>query len=414
MTPRLGFAMLASALALAVGATAALAATSVPADDPGVTSTTVVLGGTAPFTGASSAYAAIARGARAYVDYVNANGGVNGRRVAYTILDDASDPAQALQQTQRLVEKDGVFAVFNTYGTDQNLAVRDYLNQKKVPQLFAASGASALGRDASRYPYTIGLQPTYAAEGWVLGQYLARTQGAAKVAVLYENDGYGQELLAGLRRGSQRSKVKIVAAEPYEASAPDAQAQVSLLRISGATVFAVFAKARVALQALKYAHRLGWKPKLTLTGSGAASATVLDAASEKNANRLVSGAISVAFLKDPTDPRWRKDESMRLYRRVMKRYAPPGADVSDVDHVYGMAAAWTAIEAIRKAGPNLTRERLLQVVDSLNLQKNPFLLPGIAVKTGANDHYPIEQLLLQRWHKGAWHSFGGLWSYRSG
>jgi branched-chain amino acid transport system substrate-binding protein len=413
MTPRLGFAMLACALALAIGATAALAATTGPAADPGVTPTSIVLGGTAPLTGSASAYAAIARGAQAYVDYVNANGGVNGRRVAYTILDDASDPAKALEQTQRLVEKDGVFAVFNTYGTDQNLAVRDYLNQKKVPQLFAASGASSLGRDAGRYPYTIGLQPTYAAEGWVLGQYLARTQGAAKVAVLYEGDGYGQELLAGLRRGMQRSKVKVVAAEPYDASVADVQAPVARLRVSGATVFAVFAKAKVALQAFRYASRLGWKPKLTLAGSGAASATVLDAAAEQGANKLVSGTVSVAFLKDPTDPRWQKDAAMKLYRRVMKKYAF-GADASDVDHVYGMAAAWTAIEAIRRAGPDLTRERLVDVVDSLNLQGNPFLLPGIAVKTAANDHYPIEQLLLQRWHKGAWRSFGGLWSYRSG
>jgi branched-chain amino acid transport system substrate-binding protein len=413
MTPRLGFAMLASALALALGATAALAATTGPAADPGVTPTSIVLGGTAPLTGSSSAYAAIARGAQAYVDYVNANGGVNGRRVAYTILDDASDPARALEQTQRLVEKDGVFAVFNTYGTEQNLAVRDYLNQKKVPQLFAASGASSLGRDASRYPYTIGLQPTYAAEGWVLGQYLARTQGAAKVAVLYEGDGYGQELLSGLRRGLQRSKVKIVAAEPYDPSASDVQAQVARLRVSGATVFAVFAKAKVAPQAFRYASRLGWKPKLTLAGSGAASAAVLDAAAEKGSNKLLGGTVSVAFLKDPTDPRWQKDAAMKLYRRVMKKYAF-GADPNDVDHVYGMAAAWTAIEALRRAGPDLTRERLVDVVDSLNLQGNPFLLPGIAVKTGANDHYPIEQLLLQRWHKGAWRSFGGLWSYRSG
>jgi branched-chain amino acid transport system substrate-binding protein len=413
MTPRLGFAMLASALALALGATAALAATTGPAADPGVTPTSIVLGGTAPLTGSSSAYAAIARGAQAYVDYVNANGGVNGRRVAYTILDDASDPARALEQTQRLVEKDGVFAVFNTYGTEQNLAVRDYLNQKKVPQLFAASGASSLGRDASRYPYTIGLQPTYAAEGWVLGQYLARTQGAAKVAVLYEGDGYGQELLSGLRRGLQRSKVKIVAAEPYDPSASDVQAQVARLRVSGATVFAVFAKAKVAPQAFRYASRLGWKPKLTLAGSGAASAAVLDAAAEKGSNKLLGGTVSVAFLKDPTDPRWQKDAAMKLYRRVMKKYAF-GADPNDVDHVYGMAAAWTAIEALRRAGPDLTRERLVDVVDSLNLQGNPFLLPGIAVKTGANDHYPIEQLLLQRWHNGAWRSFGGLWSYRSG
>lgn len=304
-----------------------------------------------------------------------------------------------------------MFAVFDSFGTEQNLAVRDYLNQKKVPQLFAASGASALGSQAATYPYTIGLQPTYAAEGWVLGQYLARTQGTAKVAVLYANDGYGQELLSGLRRGILRSKVKVVAAQAYDTG--DLQAQVARLRIAGATVFAVFAKAKAAVQALKYANRLGWKPKLTLESSASASAAVLDAASEKGTNKLVNGVISVAFLKDPTDPRWLKDAGMKLYRKVMKRFAP-GEDLDDVSHVYGMAAAWTAVEAIRRAGTDLTRDHLLAVVGSLNLQSNPFLLPGIAIRTGAGDHFPIEQMLLQRWHKGAWRSFGGIWSYRPG
>jgi branched-chain amino acid transport system substrate-binding protein len=411
MTRKLCFAMLMLALALAAGATAALAATSRPTTDPGLTSTSIVLGGTAPLTGSSSAYGAIAIGAHAYVDYVNSRGGVNGRQVEYLIRDDASDPDEALAQTRRLVEQDQVFAVFDSFGTEQNLAVRDYLNQKKVPQLFAASGATVLGAQASAYPYTIGLQPTYAAEGWVFGQYLARTQGAAKVAVLFENDGYGQELLSGLRRGILRSKVKIVAAQPYEGD--DVQKQVARLRIAGANVFAVFAKAKVATQALKYANRLGWKPKLTLDGSQGASASVVEAASDKGANKLVNGMISVAFLKDPTDPRWVKDEGMKLYRKVMKRFAS-GEDEDDVNHVYGMAAAWTAIEAIRKAGAGLTRARLVDVVGSLSLQGNPFLQPGIAIRTGAGDHFPIEQLVLQRWHKGAWRSFGGLWSYRPG
>jgi branched-chain amino acid transport system substrate-binding protein len=413
MTRKLGFALLALALALVLGGTAALAATTRPTADPGVTPTSVLLGGTAPLTGSASSYTAIAVGAHAYLDYVNSRGGVNGRQVEYVYVDDASDAAQALRQTQRLVEKDGVFAVFNSFGTDQNLAVRDYLNQKKVPQLFAASGATALGRQAGTYPYTIGLEPSYTAEGWVLGQYLARTQGAAKVAVLYEDDDFGQELLAGLRRGIQRSKVKVAAVQAYDAGAGDVQAQVARLRISGATVFAVFAKARVALQALKYANRLGWKPKLTLDSSAGASAPVLDAASEKGTNKLVGGTVSVAFLKDPTDPRWLKDSAMKLYRRVLKRFAP-GADPDDVNHVYGMAAAWTAVEAIRRAGSDLTRDRLVGVVGSLNLQGNPFLLPGIVVKTGAGDHFPIEQMLLQRWHKGAWRSFGGIWTYRPG
>jgi branched-chain amino acid transport system substrate-binding protein len=413
MTRKLSLTLLALAVAFALGATAALAATIRTTADPGVTPTTVLLGGTAPLTGSQSAYASIARGAKAYFDYVDSRGGVNGRRIDYMFLDDLSDPNQSAQLTKRLVEKDGVFAVFNTFGTDQNLAVRDYLNQKKVPQLFAASGASTLGSESGQYPYTIGLRPTFTAEGWVLGQYLARTQGAARVGVLYENSEYGQELLAGLRRGAQRSKVKLVSTQGYDVGAADVQAQVARLRISGANVFAVFASPKQAAEALKYANRLGWKPKLTIGSSAASSATVLGPAAEKGANRVVKGMVSVAYLKDPTDPRWDKDPSMRLYRKVLGRYAP-GADPNDVYHVYGMAAAWTAVEAIRRAGADLTRDKLVQIVNSLNLQGNPFLLPGIALRTGPGDHVPIDQMLLQRWQKNGWRSFGGLWAYRGG
>jgi branched-chain amino acid transport system substrate-binding protein len=413
MTRKLLFTLLSLALAFALGATAALAATTRSSTDPGVTPTSILLGGTAPLTGPQTAYASIARGAKAYFDYVDSRGGVNGRRIEYTMRDDASDPVRTVAETRRLVEQDGVFAIFNSFGTEQNLAVRDYLNQRKVPQLFAASGASALGSEPSRFPYTIGLRPTYTAEGWVLGQYLARTQGTARVGVLYENDSFGQELLSGLRRGLQRSKVKIVSTQPYDIDSYDVEAQVARLRVSGATVFAVFASPQHAAEALKYAHRLGWKPKLTIGNAAASSAVVLGDAAEKGANPLVKGMVSVAFVKDPTDPRWLKDAAMKLYRRIVKRFAP-GSDVSDVYLVYGMAAAWTAVEALRRAGTEPTRERLVQAMGSLNLQGNPFLLPGISLKTGPGDRYPIDQMLLQRWQKNAWRSFGGLWAYRGG
>src|SRR4029079_6136859 len=222
--------LLALALALAAGATAALAATTRTTTDPGVTPTSILLGGTAPLTGPQTAYASIARGAKAYFDYVNSRGGVNGRRIEYIARDDASDPVRTAAETRRLVEQDGVFAIFNSFGTEQNLAARDYLTQRKLPQLFAASGASALGSDPGRFPYTVGLRPTYTAEAWVLGQYLARTQGAARVGVLYENDGFGQELLSGLRRGLQRSKVKIVSTQPYDVGSYDFETQASPLR----------------------------------------------------------------------------------------------------------------------------------------------------------------------------------------
>ena len=290
--------------------------------------------------------------------------------------------------------------------------MRDYLNANKVPQLFAASGATAFGNEAAKYPYTIGLQPSYQAEGWVLGKYLARTQGAAKVAVLFQNDDYGKDLLNGLKKGIERSRVRIAAAQPYEVTAPDVQSQVAKLRSSGANVFAVFATPKVAIQAYVYANKLGWKPKLSLTNAVSSASNIMQLASEGGTNKVVEGSVSIVFLKDPTDPKWTNDAAMKLYRSIMKRYAP-SANADDVYHVYGMAAAWTAVEAIRKAGKDLTRDGLVKVVASMNLSGNPFLLPGIALKTGPGDHFPIEQMVLQRWHKGSWKSFGGIWGYRT-
>ncbi len=411
MTRKLAFALLALAVALAVGATAAYAASAGTVDEPGVTPTSILVGGTASKMGQASSFAAVAVGAAAYLAYVNERGGVNGRRIEYTIRNDSNDPAQALRQTQQLVEQGKVFAIFNTVGTDASLGIRDYLNQKQVPLLFAASGATALGAEADRYPLAIGFRPSYTAEGWVLGQYLARTQGAARVAVLFQGDDYGTELLQGLRAGIERSKVKVVAAQPVTAAATDVRTQVQQLRSSGATVFAVLASSKATTQAYRVASTLGWKPKLTVDTSAASAAGVLQQATAKGAGALARGTISVAFLKNPTDSRWNKDPGMKLYRRVLKRFAA-GANVGDVDYVYGMASAWALVEAIRKAGDDLTRQRLVQVIGSLDLQGNPFLLPGIALRTGPDDHSPIDQMLLQRWHKGAWRSFGGLWAYR--
>ena len=411
MTKKLALVLLALAASLALGATAALAAQIRSAADPGVTSTSIHLGATSPLSGSASAYASVARGADAYFKYVNGRGGVNGRKITYTIVDDGYNPSQTVQATRRLVEQDGVFAIFNALGTEHNLAVRDYLNSKKVPQLFAASGATSFGTDAKQYPYTIGFQPSYQSEGWVLGKYVARTQGAARIAVLFQNDDYGKDLLNGLKRGMQRSKAKVVAAEPYEVTASDVQSQVAKLRSSGANVFAIFATPKFAIQAYVYASKLGWKPKMTFNNAVSSASNIMQLASEGGTNKVVNGSVSIVFLKDPTDPKWTQDAAMRLYRTIMKRYAP-GANADDVYHVYGMSAAWTAVESIRKAGKDLTRDGLVGAVARMNLSANPFLLPGIALKTGPNDHFPIEQMLLQRWHKGSWKSFGGLWGYR--
>ena len=412
MTTKLALALSALILTLALGATAALAGVGRADADPGVTDKEIVIGATTPLSGPFSSVSSVTIGASAYFKYVSANGGVNGRRLTFKYLDDQYDPSKTVQLTRQLVEQDKVFAIFNAIGTEHNLAIRDYLSANKVPQLFAASGSTTLGRDAAQYPSAIGFQPSYQAEGWVYGKYLARTRPGAKVAVLFQNDDYGKDLLGGLKRGLQRSRVKVIAAEPYEATAADVQSQVAKLRSSGADTFAIFAVGKFAIQAYVYANKLGWRPKLAINNIVSSASNVMAIASEGGTNKVAAVSISGVFLKDPTDPKWRNDAGIQLYRQILRRYAP-GANAADPYHVYGMAAAHTFVEALKKAGKTPTRAAIVKAAASLNVTKNPFMIPGIFIKTGSSDHFPIEQMLLQRWQKGSWRSFGGLWGYRA-
>ncbi|HEU5207293.1 MAG TPA: ABC transporter substrate-binding protein [Gaiellaceae bacterium] len=401
---RLRWTLAAAALALAAAAPLALAESTA---DPGVTSTTIVVGGTSPLTGPAASYASVARGAKAYFDSINAQGGVAKRKIEYRIVDDAYNPAQTVQAVRRLVEQDKVFAVFNTLGTESNLAIRDYLNQSKVPHLFAASGATTWGRDAAKYPWTIGFQPSYAAEGFVYGRYVAQSMKKAKIAVLFQNDDYGKDLLGALKSGLGRSGSKVIAAEPYQVTSPDIGSQIAKLKASGANVLAIFATPTFAIQAYVFANRLGWKPQVIVNGvSGTSNIMVL--ASEGGKNKVVEGSITSNVLKDPTDPRWKKDAGMKLYRSLLAKYAK-GANVNDVYHVYGMAVAFETVSLLRRLGANPTRAGLMKAARSMSSAKNPFLLPGIVVKTGAGDNFPVQQGQLQRWTKGRWVPFGELW-----
>jgi len=401
---RLRSTLVATALAVAVAAPLALAGSSA---DPGVTSTTILLGGTSPLTGPAASYASVARGAKAYFDSVNAKGGVSKRRIEYEIVDDAYNPALTVQGVRRLVEQDEVFAVFNTLGTESNLAIRDYLNQMKVPQLFAASGATTWGRDAAKYPWTIGFQPSYAAEGFVYGRYVAQTMKKAKIAVLFQNDDYGKDLLGALRSGLGRSGSKVVAAEPYQVTSPDVGSQIAKLKASGANVLAIFATPTFAIQAYVFANRLGWKPKVIVNGVSGTS-NIMALASEGGKNKVVEGSITTNVLKDPTDPRWKNDAGMKLYRSLLAKYAK-GANVNDVYHVYGMAVGYETVGLLRRLGANPTRAGLMKAARSLNDPRNPFLVTGIAVKTGPGDNFPVQQGQLQRWTNGRWVPFGGIW-----
>jgi branched-chain amino acid transport system substrate-binding protein len=373
------------------------------ADAPGVTDTQILIGGTGPLTGDESAYQPVLSGAQAYFSYVNDHGGVFGRKIVYKVDDDQYDPTKTVTLTQQLVEQDKVFAIFNTIGTEQSLAVRSYLNSQGIPEVFVGSGATAIGSQHARYPWTIGMLPSFAGEGAVYGRQIAAHQPTAKIAVLYENDEYGSELLAGLKRGLGAHARQIVGTQSYVPTDPTVTGQVTQLKATGANLFVIFALPTQAIQAFVAAARLGWKPTEYVTSVSIDPAVMLIV--HANAGRDTGvGATSTAFLHDPTNPTQQKARGVVLYRQIMQRYLP-NEDWKAVAHLYGMMAAYTMVDALEHAGRNPTRDSLLQAATHLN-ETNPFLLPGLKVATSASNYYPIGKTYLVRYEHGYWNVLG--------
>ena len=395
----------------ALAAAAALAALVVPGagagpqQTPGVTATTILLGGTAPLSGPAAAFAGVANGANAYFRYVNARGGVNGRRITYKIVDDAYEPARTVQATRELVERDRVFAIFNSFGTANSLAVRPYLNQLRVPHLFLGTGVSEIGEGFRRYPWSIGYVPSFVGEGAIYGRNVARTRRGARIAVLYENSEYGRDLLTGLRRGLA-GRARIVATQTHAPTDPDVNSQVAALRASQATVLMLFTTPLYVIQSFIGTNKLGWRPQIYVS-SPSVEPSIMRTATLSAGARATEGAISMAYLKDPTNPRWARDRGVALYRTVMRRHYPQGR-VTDLYNLYGMAVAFTMTDALRRAGRNLTRVGLLRAATHLDERNNPFLLPGVAVRTSPTSYYPIAKAQLYRYRRGRWQPFSGL------
>ena len=379
--------------------------------DPGITPTMIHIGGTAPLSGSAQAFQSVAKGAEAYFKYVNARGGVNKRKIKYEYLDDQYIPSETVRQTRVLVQDKKVFAIFNSLGTEQNEAIRPYLNQLEVPHLFTASGATTFGRDHRQYPWTIGYIPSYIAEGAMYGNYIRRTNPKAKIAILYQNDSYGADLIKGLERGLGPRKGNIVARVGHAASDDNVQSQVAQLRASKAGILMLFTTPKFTIQAFQYVNGLGWKPRVFVNAVSSAS-NVMVISSSRGQNKRVQGAISIVFLKDPNDPKWNRDPGVLLYRKIMRKYAP-GANIKDVYNVYGMSAAFTFVDALRRAGKNPTRRSIMTAATHLNERNNPFLLPRMIIKTTSTERFPIDQARLQRWSNGKWISFGGLLRARS-
>lgn len=390
---RVGIAVLAVVAALGVFAAGASPATQ----ETGVTARSIVIGGTFPLTGPASLYATIPAAMKAYFAYVNATRGpdgkrgVGGRQIVFKIYDDGYNPATTVQQTRRLVEQDKVFAIVGALGTDHNLAIRPYLNQNKVPQILNASGATAWGADYKAFPWTAGWQPDYEFEGRIYGRKIARNSANAKIAVIYQNDQYGKDLLRGLEAGLGDKASNIVAREAYEAPQRDVRSQVAKLRASGATVFVVFATPAQAIQSLVLAKVLGWNPPVIYVNSVSGTDAFMTTAKNAGAGDLVERVFSVQYAKDPANPAWDDDAGMKLYRDVMSKYFPNGSSTAVQNNglnLYGVAVAHAFTQLLRKAGPNPTRAGLMKVVRSWN-EANPFLLPGVRQRTGGADQYVV-------------------------
>jgi branched-chain amino acid transport system substrate-binding protein len=391
-----------------IAAAAAALTLAVPAATPGVSPTTIEIGGTIPISGPAAAYGSVGRGADAYFKYVNVHGGVFGRKVAYKYLDDEFDVAKTIQLTRQLVEQDKVLAIFNSVGTEHALAIRTYLNQQKVPQLFVGSGVSKLATEHARYRWSMGYLPSFRGEGLIYGRHIAANKPKARIAVLYENSDFGKDMLNGLRRGLG-NKGKIVGVQSYEFTDTDISSQMARLKASRADTLMLFATPQFAIFGYVGAFRLGWHPQVYVT-SVSISPDIMKIARVATSRKHIEGSISIAFVKDPTSKQWAKDKTVRLYKSIMQRYLP-NAKADDVFNYYGMAVAYTMVDTLRKAGRNLTRDSVLRAATHLD-EHNPFLLPGVRIKTSPNDYYPMDKVMLARYRSDHWRFFGKLVSAR--
>lgn len=371
--------------------------------DRGASDTEIILGQVMPYSGGASAWGTVGRAEAAYFKLINESGGINGRKITLISLDDGYSPPKAVEQTRRLVEQDGVLAVFGPFGTASNLAIQPYLNAKKVPQIFLSSGAEKWA-DYSRFPWTMGWLPSNKAEAGIYASYVLKNVPDPKIAVLYQNDDFGKDYIRGLEEalGADFNKI-VVAKASYEPTDPTVDSQVISLQSSGANVFLNAAAPKFAAQAIRKVADIGWKPTQFLNSNSVSIATTLRPAGVEKA----VGIISATYMKDPSDPRWKDDAGVVEYKAFMQKYYPDG-DVTDIFNGYGFTVAQTMVQVLRQCGDDLSRENVMRQSASLNIPTLPMLLPGIEIKTSATDFRPVERMQLMRFDGTAWVLFGGV------
>jgi branched-chain amino acid transport system substrate-binding protein len=361
---------------------------------------TIKIGQTMPYSGPASAYGTIGKLQAAYFKKLNQSGGINGRKIELLSVDDAYSPPKAVEQVRKLVEQDHVLAIFQPLGTPSNAAIHAYLNTKKVPQLFAATGASQWN-DPGHFPWTIAFNINYEHEGRSYGKYIAQKQPQAKIAILYQNDDYGRDYVRGLKEGLGEKAKLVVAEATYEVTDPTVDSQIATLKGSGADTFLDVTTPKFAAQAIRRAYDIGWKPVHYLNNVSASVGSVLTPA---GLDKSV-GLITTAYYKDPTDHQWDDDPGMKEWREFMTRDYPEG-NQSDGVNVYAYLAAQTLVQVLKQCASEITSERVMKEAAHLRDFALPLLLPGIKINTGPNDYLLFEQMQLARFDGKSWVPFG--------
>jgi branched-chain amino acid transport system substrate-binding protein len=372
------------------------------AETPGVTATEIRIGNTMPYSGPASAYGTIGKAIAARFRMANDDGGFAGRKVNFISYDDGYSPPKTVEQTRRLIEDDKVAALFAQLGTPTNSAIVRYVNQKKVPHLFLATGADKWG-DYKEHPWTIGFQPSYVTESQVYAKYILAQNPAAKIGILYQNDDFGKDYLRGVRDVLKERYDRQVTSVSYEVTDATIDSQLVTLQAAGIDVLMTVASPKFAAQSIRKVADMKWKPLHVLTGVSVSVGAVMIPAGPENG----IGIVSSAWSKDPTDPRWDNDAGMKEWRAFMAKYYPDG-DLKDLGNVTGFALTHTMLTVLKACGEDLSRENMLKQATSLHDLENPLLLPGMRINTSPTNYHPIRQLQLMRWTGKTWDLFGDL------
>jgi branched-chain amino acid transport system substrate-binding protein len=389
---------------------AILAATSVNAADQnkydiGATDTEIKIGNIMPYSGPASAYGVIGKTEQAYFNKINAEGGINGRKINFVSYDDGYSPPKTVEQARKLVESDEVLLIFNSLGTPPNSAIQKYMNTKKVPQLFVATGATKWN-DPKDFPWTMGWQPNYQSETQIYAKYILKNHPDAKIAVLYQNDDYGKDYLKGFKDGlGAKAASLIVAEDSYEVTEPTIDSHIVKLKASGADVFMNITTPKFAAQAIKKNAEIGWKPLHFLNNVSASIGSVINPAGPENAQDIISSA----YLKDPTDPQWKDDAGMKGWNVFLDKYYPE-ANRADASVMYAYTVAQGLVFVLKNCGNDLTRANIMKQAASIKNLELGGLLPGIKVNTSDTDFAPLSQLQLMKFKGATWERFGDILS----